>query len=617
MNKNFLTKHFLTLNKSAIEIALELNISLSKVKNKLNKYNLKKTKELIYQSRELKCFKELGLNSEKIKEICIKINSKEWVYQEYIIQNKSTQEIADQLGIPKYIIANRLKALEIKKNKKVIIDRMVINYKKKNLVKYGVDNPIKLTEIKEKRDQTNLEKYGSKNVFASKQIQEKIKETNQKRYGYDNPSKSPNIIEKIHETKLKNGTYGKSELEDYLYYLIYDEVCKDVERQYNDDPRYPHACDFYLENTDCFIELQGDSFRHLREPHNGSNLPEKYVEKSCDLDKPKRANNYKNAIKVYTVSDPLKRMYASLYNLNYLEIWASDISKGWDWVHFLLQKQGLPLVYKEEVIQREFQNISKQIGNFSRITTQNKIIEYFQPHFYRKERELWNNPKIREKLVENREKYKFKSKEELTNKEILQGFKISGIHIGYSFFSPLWIKAFIKKYNIKSIYDPCMGWGHRLLGAKDILYIGNDSDIDTFQGNIKISEYFNITNKVFYNKPAEEFIPKESYEAVFTCPPYYDTEIYNGENTSTVKYSSYDSWLNVWWRKVIQNCLINSPKYFSFVINAKYKEDMQAICVQEGLIFLEEIPVGKNVKNHFQRVSKNSYKGESLLILKS
>ena len=632
------------------ELSDKLGYSIDKTFKLLNFLNIKKDIKMINQARitliDKTCMQKYGVPSsfkdkktrEKIKQTNLKKYGADNPSKSPEIRKKIKQTCLEKYGVSDILtspeVREKIKQTNLKKYgvKSTLKDKNTLaKIKQTCLEKYGVDNPWKASEIRKKIKQLCLEKYGVDNPYKSPEIKKKIKQTHLKKYGVDNPSKSPEIrkkmkhtccerygveyptqskeiIEKIHETKLKNGTYSKSEPENKLYYLIYDEINKDVKRQYTEDPRYPHACDFYLENTDCFIELQGDSFRHLREPYNGSNLPEKYIEKS------KTSESYKNAIKTYTVSDPLKRMYASLYNLNYLEIWESDYKKGWDWVHFLLQKQGLPLIYKEEVIQREFQNISKQTGNFSRIPTQNKIIEYFQPHFYRKERELWNNPKIREKLVENREKYKFKSKEKITNKQYLQGFKISGIHIGYSFFSPLWIKAFIEKYNVKSIYDPCMGWGHRLLGAKDITYIGNDIDIDTFQGNIKISEYFNMENKTFYNQPAEELIPNESYDAVFTCPPYYDLEIYSGEDTSTSKYKSYDSWLNEWWRKVIQNCLVSSPKYFSFVINNKYKKDMQDICIQEGLTFLEEIPVGKNSKNHFQRVSNNSYKGEYLLI---
>jgi len=43
---------------------------------------------------------------------------------------------------------------------------------------------------------------------------------------------------------------------------------------------------------------------------------------------------------------------------------------------------------------------------------------------------------------------------------------------------------------------------------------------------------------------------------------------------------------------------------------------MKSICIQEGLTILEEIPVGKNSLNHFQRLVNTSLKGEFLLIFK-
>jgi hypothetical protein len=485
-------------------------------------------------------------------------------------------------------------------NLEIIQDKIV----KTNLERYGVNNTFQVEEFKEKIKGTNLEKYGVPNPSQNNIIKNKKEETCLKNFGVTSPLKHLDILSKVFKTKKERGNCSTSQIEEDLNFILKEES----KRQYNEDIRYPFNCDFYLENSDCFIELQGN-WTHGEEPYNGYNEPETWCIKA------KTSKYYQGAVKTYTESDPIKRVYASLFNLNFLEIWKSDIRKGWDWVEFLLTKQGLPLIFTKEIIQTEFRNISDLDGDFTRNPNQNRIIKKFQPHFYRKERELWNNPRIREKLVENREKYKFKPKEELTNQELLAGFKISGAHIGYSFFSPLWIKAFIEKYNVKSIYDPCMGWGHRLLGACDITYIGNDICPETYQGNKNISEYFQMENKTLYNHPAEEFIPEESYDAVFTCPPYFDTEIYEGEGTSSSKYSSYASWLNVWWRRVVQNSLVRKPKYFSFVINNKYKEDMRRICEEEGLLFLEEIPVGKNSKNHFQRSSENSFKGEFILIL--
>ena len=46
-------------------------------------------------------------------------------------------------------------------------------FKETCIKKYGVDNPIKLPEIREKIKQTNLEKYGYENPMSSDEIKEK------------------------------------------------------------------------------------------------------------------------------------------------------------------------------------------------------------------------------------------------------------------------------------------------------------------------------------------------------------------------------------------------------------------------------------------------------------
>ena len=570
-------------------------------KNSLQKYGVehhtksKEYKEKITEANitkwGMKTNLQLESNKEKVKETNLKLYGVENPQQNKDIQEKTKKTCQERYRVP-YVLQNS----EIREKGKITLKE-----------KYGVEHNMKLDYVKDKIENTCLKKYGEKSYMHTDDFREKSKLTCQSKYGVQHYSQTAEYLDKIYRTKKLNGTHGKSKEEDVLFKHILEKFFI-VERHYRDTEKYPFFCDFYIPKEKCFIEYQGHTLVHGTTPYTGTNLPEEWIKKAA------RSDHYKKSIKTYTESDPQKRRYASYNNLNFLEIWHSDLNKGWKWVDFLLQKQGLPLSYLPSVLQREFKNISEQKGDFSRSPNQNKIIKKFQVHFYRKERELWNHPKIREKLITNREKYKFKNKEELTNQEILQGFKISGAFIGYSFFSPLWIKAFIEKYNIQSIYDPCMGWGHRLLGAKDILYIGNDICPETYQGNKAISEYFSLENKYFYNFPAEEFVPNHEYDAVFTCPPYFNTEIYEGEETSTIKYPNYDDWINKWWRKVIQSSLIRNPKYFAFVINNKYKEDMKSICIQEGLTLIEEIPVGKNSLNHFQRKSSNIFKGEFLLI---
>jgi len=69
--------------------------------------------------------------------------------------------------------------------------------------KYGVDNPNKVPEIKQKADNTILKKYGVKNISQNNLIKEKKKEKTFQNYGVFNPSQSDDVRLKIEETNLK------------------------------------------------------------------------------------------------------------------------------------------------------------------------------------------------------------------------------------------------------------------------------------------------------------------------------------------------------------------------------------------------------------------------------
>ena len=104
------------------------------------------------------------------------------------------------------------------------------------LAKYGVDNPQKSKEIRERTELTNLERYGTKNVFQNVEVQVKqkqtciarygvenvfqaepvkniIKQTCVDRYGVEHVSKCPKIISKSRQTKLER--YGDSGYHNY------------------------------------------------------------------------------------------------------------------------------------------------------------------------------------------------------------------------------------------------------------------------------------------------------------------------------------------------------------------------------------------------------------------
>ena len=82
------------------------------------------------------------------------------------------------------------------------------NIKKSFIKKYGVDNPFKADEVKEKIKSTNLKRNGAEYPSQVQEIQEKRRKTNLKRYGVSEPLKSKKIRNKIRKTNLKR--YGVS-----------------------------------------------------------------------------------------------------------------------------------------------------------------------------------------------------------------------------------------------------------------------------------------------------------------------------------------------------------------------------------------------------------------------
>jgi hypothetical protein len=223
----------------------------------------------------------------------------------------------------------------------------------------------------------------------------------------------------------------------------------------------------------------------------------------------------------------------------------------------------LHINYNINLFNSELQYYNNSNGNYNITYKNSDIIKYYQQDvFYKHEKELWNDNNIKGKLIHNRTSYLHKSINELTVEDILSGFKISGIYYGYSSFNPLWFKKFIEDNNIKICYDPCGGWGHRLLGSQLLeKYIYNDLSIDTYNNVNKIIQDLNIQNAVTYNNDATVFVPNENYDAIFTCPPYYNIEEY-----SCGKFNSIDD-----YNKLIDNifnCFYNkeSCKILGIVI---------------------------------------------------
>lgn len=238
------------------------------------------------------------------------------------------------------------------------------------------------------------------------------------------------------------------------------------------------------------------------------------------------------------------------------------------------------------------------------------VLKYQWTEFYKNEIKLWNNIDIRTKLIKNRLKYIKKGYGQISHKEILRGFKISGIYVGYSHHSPLWIKGFSELTNSKFIYDPCGGWGHRMLGANitGIHYIYNDINKNVCNNVKKMSNELGFKNMIIYNKDSSLFNPTENYDSVFTCPPYWNTEIYSDYGIENKSYKEY----LIWWENVIKQVYIKA-KHIGLVISSKYSDDLSNIIQKYGYSISYIFNLGSN--KHISHMNKNNKKQKELLII--
>lgn len=221
--------------------------------------------------------------------------------------------------------------------------------------------------------------------------------------------------------------------------------------------------------------------------------------------------------------------------------------------------RDLYIDFNTKLINDEFLYYLNTPGKFGTISKRNEIIKFFQQNtFYKHEKDLWNSSdEIKQKIILNRIKYLNKDIDELTSIDILTGFKRAGMYYGFSHFNPLWFKWFIEKYKISSCYDPCGGWGHRLLGGLSLKkYIYNDLSITTKENVDNIINFFGIQNTETYSNDARKFIPDFDFEAMFTCPPYFNIEHYEcGDFKNMEEYNNFiDCLFNTFINK--QSCKI-------------------------------------------------------------
>lgn len=187
IDRDVLYDLYITQNMSTKQIGAIVGVSKATIQSKLVKYGIVKDKQNI--------FKTIHKDNKYYID-------KDTIYDLYIKQNKSVEEVAKILNVSKFTITDRLKRYGIKKDK----DAVKLQTEKNNLEKYGTKYPVQLNIVQEKTKQTNLERYGCEYVTQSDEIKDKIKNTNMEKYGCECSLQNNIVQEKTKQTNLEK--YG-------------------------------------------------------------------------------------------------------------------------------------------------------------------------------------------------------------------------------------------------------------------------------------------------------------------------------------------------------------------------------------------------------------------------
>jgi hypothetical protein len=195
-----------------------------------------------------------------------------------------------------------------------------------------------------------------------------------------------------------------------------------------------------------------------------------------------------------------------------------------------------------------------------------KILEHYQPHFWETEgtngrsiAKLWNDEALKKRVIDNDRTFKRVGK--IYVSEIRRNLAFFGNAPLPTMYRPLLTKAIVGKYNAKTVLDPCVGWGGRLLGclASDVSFTGIEPYTKTYSGLKTIADLFGKDKHVvLYNDGAETVLPRltDTFDMVLTSPPYFDLEVYSDEETQSIKkFPSWDKWLEGFLDPVIRECL--------------------------------------------------------------
>ena len=164
-----------------------------------------------------------------------------------------------------------------------------------------------------------------------------------------------------------------------------------------------------------------------------------------------------------------------------------------------------------------------------------------------------------------------------------------------SIFNPYTFKSILDtEFTGDVLFTPCMGWNAYQLGyynsnfshlvATDVIpgVVDNAEQLHTvykdYHNTNNYTKFFTHKKTVdFYLCPSEQLAARHNFveqyansiDAVLFCPPYFDLELYPGEEQSTQSFPRYEDWLCGYWEETVKLCVsvMKPGAKFGFIIS--------------------------------------------------
>jgi len=462
--------------------------------------------------------------------------------------------------------------------------------KKTNLEKYGVEYPQQNLEIKEKSKSTNFTKFGAATYTSTDEGKIQVKKTKLKNHGDENYVN----VEKGKKTKLEK--YGH-ECE------FTNPEWQKQNRKRDSKIKIKHRLNKYEFDGKFFnflIEVDGAAYH----PNSMSNMTLTQLTSAQNDFKKTNLIPHSDFELIRVDAAKLKKLKTITFEDVWLNAYEQDFSFDF-YTKFMtiesLRKLGKDTLNKYWKVfynfKRTFQPSFPDIPTTERIETvidkiakydfipvndrtfnnntsltgvsylKSKFKSYWKSSYKNKLSPVlgWNDEKTMQRLI----KYRIGINDsgevfDFSIHQLVRG--LSALRLTVSFFKPILAasiyKHFIGDHDNPVVFDPCCGFGGRMLGFKGLYphgtYIGCEPNIETFNELQELSK--NFTNVQIYNCKIEDFdvsLLPENLDLTFTSIPYFDLETYS----NPVEYKNFEEWQETFLDKItsLPKLVLNVP----------------------------------------------------------